>query len=90
MARLISTKRKDGTLWNLPTVKGDWYAYVIHPGEILTGQLMYLPDGQYFVSKSHFDSEANIKAWCRLDGDMNNELVQPEEPIIVDEFLREV
>lgn len=90
MARLISTKRKDGTLWNLPTTTDDWYVYVIHPGEMFTGKLTDFPDGQYLVSKSRCDYLTDIKAWCRLDGDMNEELVQPEEPTIVDEFLREV
>ena len=36
MARLISVKNKNGILWNLPTVLGDWYVYVIQPGEMIT------------------------------------------------------
>ena len=90
MARLISVKKKDGTLWNLPTIKGDWYVYVLYPGELRTGRLLDFPDGQNLFSKKHCDLVTNIKAWCRLDGNMNNELVQPEDFVIVDEFLREV
>lgn len=90
MARLISVKNKKGILWNLPTVLGDWYVYVIHKGELRTGCLSNIPDGQSLVSKDCHDSVTNIKAWCRLDGNMNNELVQPEDIVIVDEFLREV
>lgn len=90
MARLISTKNKNGILWNLPTVLDDWYVYVIQPGEMATACLKHLSDGQVLISKTKSVNVTKIKAWCRLDGDMNKELVQPEEPIIVDEFLREI
>jgi len=90
MARLISVRKKNGTLWNLPTVKEDWYVYVIQPGELRTGVLRDFPDGQNLISKNHCDLVTKIKAWCRLDGNMNKELVQPEDYVIVDEFLREV
>lgn len=90
MARLISTKNKNGILWNLPTVLDNWYVYVIQPGEMVTACLEPSSDGQVLISKTKSVNVTKIKAWCRLDGDMNKELVQPEEPIIVDEFLREI
>lgn len=90
MARLISVKNKKGISWNLPTVLDDWYVYVIHKGELKTGCLSNISDDQILVSKKYHDSVTSIKAWCRLDGNMNNELVQPEDIVIVDEFLREV
>lgn len=90
MARLISVRKKNGTLWNLPTVKGDWYVYALYPGELRTGRLTDFPDGQNLLSKEHCDLVTDIKAWCRLDGDMNKELVQPEDYVIVNEYLAEV
>lgn len=90
MARLISVKNKNGILWNLPTVLDDWYVYVINPGELVTACLITSQDGQVLENKTKSVNVTKIKAWCRLDGNMNNELVQPEEFIIVDEFLREV
>lgn len=90
MARLISTKNKNGILWNLPTVLGDWYVYTIHSGEMVTACLKHLSDGQVLISKTKSVNVTKIKAWCRLDGNMNKELVQPEDVVIVDEFLREV
>lgn len=90
MARLISVKNKKGILWNLPTVLDDWYVYAIQPGQLRVGQLKAMLRTQYLVSKQHQNCVLYIKAWCRLDGDMNKELVQPEEFVIVDEFLREV
>ena len=90
MARLISVKNKNGILWNLPTVLGDWYVYVIQPGEMITACLRTSQDGQVLENKTNSVNVTKIKAWCRLDGNMNEELVQPEEFIIVDEFLREV
>lgn len=90
MARLISTKNKNGILWNLPTVLGDWYVYTIHSGEMVTACLKPSSDGQVLISKTKSVNVTKIKAWCRLDGDMNKELVQPEDVVIVDEFLREV
>lgn len=90
MARLISIKNKKGILWNLPTVLGDWYVYVVKPGELRVGQLKAMLRTQYLVSKQHQNCVLYIKAWCRLDSNMNAELVQPEEFVIVDEFLREV
>lgn len=90
MARLISVKNKKGILWNLPTVLDDWYVYVIQPGEMVTACLEPSSDGQVLISKTKSVNVTKIKAWCRLDGDMNKELVQTEDVIIVDEFLREV
>lgn len=90
MARLISVKNKNGILWNLPTVLGDWYVYVIQPGEMITACLKTSQEGQVLENKIGLVNITKIKAWCRLDGDMNNELIQPEEFVIVDEFLREV
>lgn len=90
MARLISVKNKKGILWNLPTVLGDWYVYVIQPGEMITACLRISQDGQVLENKTSSVNVTKIKAWCRLDGNMNNELVQSEDVIIVDEFLREV
>ena len=90
MARLISVKNKKGILWNLPTVLDDWYVYVIQPGEMVTACLEPSSDGQVLINETKSVNVTKIKAWCRLDGDMNKELVQPEEPTIVDEFLREV
>ena len=90
MARLISVKNKKGILWNLPTVLDDWYVYIIQPGEMITACLRTSQDGQVLENKTKSVNVTKIKAWCRLDGDMNKELVQPEDVIIVDEFLREV
>lgn len=90
MARLISVKNKKGILWNLPTVLDDWYVYVIQPGEMITACLRTSQDGQVLENKTKSVNVTKIKAWYRLDGDMNKELVQPEEFVIVDEFLREV
>ena len=90
MARLISVRNKNGILWNLPTKLNDWYVYVINQGELRTGRLSGNEDGRYFAAKKQYDILAKVKAWCRLDGNMNNELVQPEDFVIVDEFLREV
>ena len=90
MARLISVKNKKGILWNLPTVLDDWYVYVIQPGEMITACLRTSQDGQVLENKTSSVNVTKIKAWCRLDGDMNEELVQPEDVVIVDEFLREV
>lgn len=89
MARLISVKNKHGTLWNLPTVEGDWYVYVIQPGELITARLTSYSEGQFLETKTSAVNVTKIKAWCRLDGNMNNELVQPKEFVIVDEFLKE-
>lgn len=90
MARLISVKNKKGILWNLPTLLGSWYVYVIQPGEMVTACLRTSRDGQVLENKTSSVNVTKIKAWCRLDGNMKKELVQPEEPIIVDEFLREI
>lgn len=90
MARLISVKNKNGILWNLPTVLDDMYVYVIQPGELVAARLKTSWDGQVLENKTSSVNVTKIKAWCRLDGDMNKELVQPEDVIIVDEFLREV
>lgn len=90
MARLISVKNKNGILWNLPTVLDDWYVYVIQPGEMVTACLEPSSDGQVLISKTKSVNVTKIKAWCRLDGDMNKELVQPKDVVIVDEFLREI
>lgn len=90
MARLISVKNKNGILWNLPTVLDDWYVYVIQPGEMVTACLRTSRDGQVLINKTKLVNVTKIKAWCRLDGDMKKELVQPEDVVIVDEFLREV
>lgn len=90
MARLISVKNKNGILWNLPTVLDDWYVYVIQPGEMVTACLKSSSDGQVLIGGTKSLNVTKIKAWCRLDGDMNEELVQPEDVVIVDEFLREI
>lgn len=90
MARLISVKNKKGILWNLPTVLDDWYIYVIQPGEMVTACLKTSWNGQVLEDKTKSVNVTKIKAWCRLDGNMNEELVQPEDVVIVDEFLREV
>lgn len=90
MARLISTKNKNGILWNLPTVLDDWYVYVIQPGEMVTACLKPSSDGQVLISRTKSVNVTKIKAWCRLNGDMNKELIKPEDVVIVDEFLREV
>lgn len=90
MAKLISVKNKNGILWNLPTVLDDWYVYVIQPGEMVMACLKPSSDGQVLISKTKSVNVTKIKAWCRLDGDMNKELIQPEEFVIVDEFLREI
>ena len=90
MARLISVKNKKGILWNLPTVLDDWYVYIIQPGEMITACLRTSQDGQVLENKTKLVNVTKIKAWCRLDGDMNKELIQPEDVVIVDEFLREV
>ena len=90
MARLISVKNKNGILWNLPTVLDDWYVYVIQPGEMVTACLESSSGGQILISGTKSINVTKIKAWCRLDGDMNKELIQPEDVVIVDEFLREV
>lgn len=90
MARLISVKNKKGILWNLPTVLDDMYVYVINSGELIAARLKTSLDGQVLENKTKSVNVTKIKAWCRLDGNMNNELVQPEDVIIVDEFLREV
>lgn len=90
MARLISVKNKKGILWNLPTLLSSWYVYVIQPGEMVTAYLRTSRDGQVLENKTSSVNVTKIKAWCRLDGDMNKELVRPENVVIVDEFLREV
>ena len=90
MAKLISVKNKNGILWNLPTVLDDWYVYVIQPGEMITACLRTSWDGQVLENKTSSVNVTKIKAWRRLDGNMNEELVQPEDIVIVDEFLREV
>lgn len=90
MARLISVKNKNGILWNLPTVLNDWYIYVINPGEMVTACLRISQGEQVLENKTSSVNVTKIKAWCRIDGNMNVELVQPEELTIVDEFLREV
>lgn len=90
MARLISVKNKNGILWNLPTVLNDWYVYVIQPGEMIAASLRTSWDGQVLENKTSSVNVTKIKAWCRLDGNMNEELVKPENVVIVDEFLREV
>ena len=87
---LISVKNKNCIFLNLPTVLDDWYVYVIHPGELITACLRTSQDGQVLENKTSSVNVTKIKAWCRFDGDMNNELVQPEDVVIVDEFLREV
>lgn len=90
MARLISVKNKNGILWNLPTVLDDVYVYVIQPGELVAARLKTSQDGQVLENRTKSVNVTNIKAWCRLDGNMNEELVRPEDVVIVDEFLREV
>lgn len=90
MARLISVKNKNGILWNLPTALNDWYVYVIQPGEMIAASLRTSWDGQVLENKTSSVNVTKIKAWCRLDGNMNEELVKPENVVIVDEFLREV
>lgn len=90
MARLISVKNKNGILWNLPTILNDWYVYVIQPGEMVTACLKSSWGERVLENKTSSVNVTKIKAWCRLDGNMNNEVVQPEDVVIVDEFLREV
>lgn len=87
MARFISVRDNMGRLWNLPTVIGDWYYFVIEKGDYLCGKLLSRGHGQVLKVGELEINVTKIKAWCRKDGNLNNENEQPENIVIVNEFL---